>query len=99
MTATTIKLESDCPVLGVFLHHPDEASPDPLAGVSHSVKLDLNPGPYAVSVSGTQCKDDANVKITITTSKNSKTDTQIPSSNGDMIGWFPFLINSDGSVS
>ncbi len=96
---TTIKLESDCQVLGVFLHQPGEISPDPLPGVSHTVKRDLEPGPYAVSASGTGNQPGRKVTVTISTSVNAKTATQLAEDDGSMIGWFPFHIDEQGNVS
>ena len=98
MTWVTITLESECNVLGVFLHHPGEVTPDPLAGVSHSVSRNLSPGPYAVAATGTGNPEGREVSVKVETSESEIVHTEAAGTDGSIIYWFPFLLEADGTL-
>ncbi|HEY6814972.1 MAG TPA: hypothetical protein VI168_05485 [Croceibacterium sp.] len=73
MTQVTITLDSPAKLLGVFLHRPGDAEPEPLAGVAHSVKRELADGTYHVSVAGTGLQPATPVDITFATEADAET--------------------------
>lgn len=99
MTMTSITLTTKCIGLGVFLHHAGEKYPDPMPGVAHTLKRDLDPGLYAISVAGKFNEAGAEVKVTVKTAQGEFTDAQQVSDDGSIIAWFNFEIDSLGGVS
>ena len=73
MTEVTITLDSKAKLLGVFLHRPGDADPEPLPGVTHSVTRDLSDGTYHVSVAGTGLQPATPVEITFATEADAET--------------------------
>jgi hypothetical protein len=98
MTQVTITLNSQANLLGVFLHHPGNAHPEPLPGVAHTVIRDLPDGAYNVAVSGTGIQPDTPVEITFATKTSSQSVSGRVKADGTIAIFEQFDLN-DGVVS
>lgn len=96
---TTITLKTKCRGLGVFLHHPGNSPSDPLPGVSHSVEIDLPPGIYTVSATGTGNAAGLEAEVTFASKADSQSRSEWVSEDGSLIAWITFELHGNGEVS
>ena len=97
MITTKITLDSDCGLLGVFLHPPGAADPIPLPGVNHTSAPDLEPGVYAVSLAGSGNVPGTKVALTFEAT-NSVTRKRTVRSDGTIIAWITFELTAAGEI-
>lgn len=98
MVMTKFTLDQGNDLLGVFLHPPGQVKPVPMPGINHTLTLDLSPGVYAVSFSGTGLVPATKISLKIETDVNAKSRSRRVSADGSIIGWVTFELTAQGEV-